>query len=60
MMALESRAVNRGFREAWLDTATNQPEAMAFYQCLGYVEVGRETRPEWNWTLVYYLKPLSP
>ena len=60
MMALESRAVNRGFREAWLDTATNQPEAMAFYQCLGYVEVGRETRPEWHWTLVYYLKPLSP
>jgi len=58
MATLESRAVACGFREAWLDTATNQPEAMAFYESLGYAEVGRESRPEWHWTLVYYLKLL--
>jgi hypothetical protein len=37
---------------AWLDTATNQPEAMAFYEGIGYAEVAREGRPEWHWTLV--------
>jgi ribosomal protein S18 acetylase RimI-like enzyme len=58
MTALESRAAGRGFRESWLDTATNQPEAMAFYQSLGYTETGRETQAEWHWTLVYYLKQL--
>jgi hypothetical protein len=41
-----------------LDTATNQPEAMAFYQGLGYREVGRERQPSWTWTLVYYAKNL--
>lgn len=59
MVDLESRAARRGFHETWLDTATNQPEAMAFYASLGYIEVGREHRPEWHWTLVYYLKRLS-
>ena len=44
MAALESRAAACGFPEAWLDTATNQPEAMAFYESLGYAEVGRESR----------------
>jgi ribosomal protein S18 acetylase RimI-like enzyme len=58
MAALESRAAGRGFRESWLDTATNQPEAMAFDQSLGYTETGRETQTEWHWTLVYYLKQL--
>ena len=58
MAALESRAAARGFREAWLDTSTNQPEAMAFYESLGYGQVGRESRSEWLWTLVYYLKRL--
>jgi predicted GNAT superfamily acetyltransferase len=41
-----------------LDTATNQPAAMAFYQDLGYREVGREHQPSWTWTLVYYVKTL--
>jgi len=41
-----------------LDTATNQPEAMAFYEALGYRETGREDRPGWWWTLVYYEKAL--
>lgn len=58
MAVLESRAARRGFQEAWLDTATNQPEAMAFYESLGYIEVARERRPGWHWTLVYYLKRL--
>ncbi|MDT0345465.1 GNAT family N-acetyltransferase [Streptomyces litchfieldiae] len=58
MSALEAHARAKGFREAWLDTATNQPEAMAFYASLGYRETGRETRTEWHWTLVYYLKEL--
>lgn len=58
--ALECRAAARRFSETWLDTATNQPEAMAFYESLGYAEVGRESRPEWHWTLVYYLKRLAP
>jgi hypothetical protein len=48
-----------GYGEVFLDTATNMPEAMAFYAALGYREVGRETRPEWSWTLVYYVKALA-
>ena len=58
MAGLESRARDHGYTEMFLDTATNQPEAIAFYQALGYDEVGRETRPEWSWTLVYFTKPL--
>jgi hypothetical protein len=33
---------------------------MAFYESLSYIEIGRERRPEWDWTLVYYLKHLAP
>ncbi|WP_285681351.1 GNAT family N-acetyltransferase [Actinoplanes sp. NBRC 103695] len=58
MAELEQRAAQRGLRAMCLDTATNQPEAMAFYQGLGYREVGRECRPGWTWTLVYYVKTL--
>jgi ribosomal protein S18 acetylase RimI-like enzyme len=58
MTALERRAVELGMRQAHLDTATNQPEAMAFYRSLGYREIGREHQPGWSWTLVYYLKTL--
>ncbi|SFH11497.1 Acetyltransferase (GNAT) family protein [Actinopolymorpha cephalotaxi] len=58
MDAVETEAARRGFTETWLDTATNMPEAMAFYEGIGYIEIGRETRPEWQWTLVYYLKKL--
>jgi ribosomal protein S18 acetylase RimI-like enzyme len=60
MTALEDRAAALGYDELFLDTATNQPEAMAFYEGLGYRETGRESRPEWNWTLVYYIKCLKP
>jgi ribosomal protein S18 acetylase RimI-like enzyme len=56
--ALERRAVELGFEEVHLDTATNQPEAVAFYEALGYSRTGEETRPEWAWTLVYFTKLL--
>ena len=56
MGALEETALASGFRELHLDTAHNQPEAIDFYVALGYVEVGRETRPEWAWTNVYFAK----
>jgi ribosomal protein S18 acetylase RimI-like enzyme len=58
MTELETRAREQGLAEMFLDTATNQPEAVSFYQSLGYHEVGRETHPEWSWTLVYFIKPL--
>jgi ribosomal protein S18 acetylase RimI-like enzyme len=58
MSELERRAASRGLRTLHLDTATNQPEAMAFYRGLGYREAGRERQPGWNWTLVYYVKTL--
>lgn len=59
MSALETEAAARRYRQVWLDTATNQPEAMAFYRRIGYREIGRKTRPEWQWTLVFYLKDLN-
>ena len=59
MAALERDARELGFAALHLDTATNQPEAIAFYESLGYVETGRETRPEWHWTLVYFEKQLA-
>ncbi|GIM95464.1 GNAT family N-acetyltransferase [Paractinoplanes toevensis] len=59
MAELERRATADGLRSMHLDTATNQPAAMAFYQDLGYREVGREHQPGWTWTLVYYVKSLS-
>ena len=58
MVELEARASAAGFTEAFLDTATNQPEAVGFYRGLGYTEVARETRPEWAWTLVFFAKRL--
>lgn len=59
MQAVEQRATTLGFKETFLDTTTDQPLAMAFYLALGYREVGRETRPDWHWTLVYFLKALD-
>jgi len=58
MRSLEERAAQLGFREAHLNTATNQPEAMAFYQSMGYQEIGREHQLSWTWTLVHYTKIL--
>ena len=59
MMRLEADAAALGYQHAWLDTAANQPEAMAFYTGIGYRETGRETRPDWDWTLVYFGKDLA-
>jgi ribosomal protein S18 acetylase RimI-like enzyme len=57
MTALEHRARTLGFTETHLDTATNQPEAIAFYRSIGYQETGRAH--EVAWTLVYFTKALS-
>ena len=56
MGELEKRAREASFVGIHLDTATNQPEAVAFYQALEYREVGRESRLEWSWTLVYFTR----
>jgi ribosomal protein S18 acetylase RimI-like enzyme len=58
MRELEKRAVELGLSELHLDTADNQPDALAFYRALGYQETGRETQPGWSWTLVYFAKHL--
>lgn len=58
MSGLETRARELGFQELHLDTATNQPEALAFYRALGYGEAGTETHPDWTWTLQYFTKSL--
>lgn len=59
MTALEARARQCGLPEMHLNTATNQPEAIAFYRSLGYQEIGREHQPGWSWTLVYFVKILQ-
>jgi GNAT superfamily N-acetyltransferase len=59
MAELEHRARAAGFRELRLNTATNMPEAIAFYRALGYTEAGLESRPEWSWTLMHLAKPLA-
>ncbi|TQS45906.1 GNAT family N-acetyltransferase [Cryptosporangium phraense] len=58
MDALEQHARHNGLQRMFLDTATNQPEAMAFYENLGYQAVGREHQLSWTWTLVLYEKHL--
>jgi len=58
MGEVERSATHAGFRKLVLDTADNQPEAVAFYKALGYTETGRETHPDWTWTLVYFAKLL--
>ncbi len=59
MAELERRAAETGLNSMFLDTATNQPAAMAFYEALGFHEIGREHQPAWTWTLVYYRKTLT-
>jgi ribosomal protein S18 acetylase RimI-like enzyme len=59
MDALERRATELGFDEMLVETASNQPEALAFYLGLGYLEVRRESRPEWGWSLVWFTKTLG-
>ncbi|TQL77021.1 acetyltransferase (GNAT) family protein [Stackebrandtia endophytica] len=59
MGALERRAAVAGHTDVILNTATNQPEAVAFYRALGYRDVRNETRPEWHWTLIHFEKSLA-
>jgi ribosomal protein S18 acetylase RimI-like enzyme len=58
MNGLEGRARDLGFQRLHLDTATNQPDAVAFYRALGYMDAGTETKPSWAWTLQYFTKQL--
>lgn len=58
MNGLEARARALGFRELHLETATNQPDAVAFYRALGYIEGATESNPKWTWTLQYFTKSL--
>ena len=52
--------VERGYgRLEWSVLVWNEP-SIAFYRALGYRETGRETRPEWSWTLVHYRRCLRP
>jgi len=60
MSSLEDRAHQLGIDRLHLDTATNQPEAVAFYRALGYREVGTDHQPGWSWTLIYFAKDLTP
>jgi ribosomal protein S18 acetylase RimI-like enzyme len=59
MTALEARARELGFERLHLDTATNQPEAVAFYRALDYSDAGTESRPEWTWTVQYFTKRVN-
>ncbi|HYD09619.1 MAG TPA: GNAT family N-acetyltransferase [Acidimicrobiales bacterium] len=59
MDAVEADAAAQGVHRLFLDTATNQPEAVAFYEGLGYVRTGTESRPEWSWTLVYFERTIA-
>ncbi len=58
MNGLEDRARDLGFGQLHLDTATNQPDAVAFYRALGYADAGTESNPDWAWTLQYFTKTL--
>jgi ribosomal protein S18 acetylase RimI-like enzyme len=58
MRALEGAARDRGVTELHLDTATNQPEAVAFYEALDYERTHTETQPGWTWTLAFYRRHL--
>ncbi|MEO6317511.1 MAG: GNAT family N-acetyltransferase [Acidimicrobiales bacterium] len=56
MDGLEARTRDLGFRQLHLDTATNQPDAVAFYRGLDYTPAGIEAKPGWTWTLQYFTK----
>ena len=56
--ALEHRARQAGVHTLRLTTATNQPEAMAFFRSLAYEQAGRERQTGWSWTLVHFSKAI--
>jgi ribosomal protein S18 acetylase RimI-like enzyme len=59
MSAIETAAAASGARRMVLETAQNQPEAIAFYESIGYHQTGTESRPEWTWTLVWFARDLG-
>ncbi|MEO6597050.1 MAG: GNAT family N-acetyltransferase [Planctomycetota bacterium] len=59
MKAIEAAAASGGVRRMVLETADNQPEALAFYESIGYERTGTESRPEWTWTLVWFARALG-
>jgi ribosomal protein S18 acetylase RimI-like enzyme len=59
MEALASQAAASGVRRMVLETAQNQPEAIAFYESIGYRQTGTESHPDWTWTLVWFARELQ-
>lgn len=59
MEAIEAAAAAGCARRMVLETAQNQPEAIAFYESIGYHQTGTESRPEWTWTLVWFARELG-
>jgi ribosomal protein S18 acetylase RimI-like enzyme len=59
MRAIEESAAAKGFQRLILETADNQPEAISFYEAIGYQRTGIESQPEWNWTLIWLAKNVA-
>ncbi len=57
---LEERAQAAGISVVTLNTATNMPEALDFYDALGYRRTQLESDPAWSWTLQHFEKLLPP
>ena len=57
---LEERAQAAGITVVTLNTATNMPEALAFYDAVGYRRSRLECDPAWAWTLQHFEKLLPP
>lgn len=58
MQAIEMSATANGVERVVLETADHQPEAIAFYESIGYSRTGTESRPGWTWTLVWIARQL--
>lgn len=58
MAAIEAAAVESGVARMVLGTADNQPEAIAFYESIGYRRTRIESRSEWTWKLVWFEREL--
>jgi ribosomal protein S18 acetylase RimI-like enzyme len=59
MAAIEEAAAARGIRRLIVETADNQPEAIAFYVALGYRRTGTESHPDWAWTLLWFARDIA-
>jgi ribosomal protein S18 acetylase RimI-like enzyme len=55
--ALDARAAELGFEELHLDTSIEQPEAIAFWRSIGFVQAGTERVRQRQ--LVYFTKPVG-